>query len=196
VATPASYRVDNLFRAAPTRARLIEIPGFFRIQEKGEAEFLGRWLLAAVEADKALEDQHKQNPALKDQISRLEICYKISFSPPAMKFAALLLKNLTCFTLDLRDELWGERFMLMAEIDFFRLTGDRYQMTLPQALSGLNIEAALLKLAATEDQEYYLHPEQFVSCLSKVDAETWQGRLERLPWMQRVADRSLLLGEI
>jgi hypothetical protein len=168
---------------------LVEGPG------PGQAEFLGRWLLAAVDADKALEDERKQNPALKDQISRLEICYEISFSPSAMKFAALLLENLTCFTLDLRDELWGERFMLMTEIGFFRLTGDRYQMTLPQALSGLDIEAALLKLAATEDQGYYLHPERFVRCLSKADAETWQGRLERLPWMQRVADRALLLEE-
>ena len=102
------------------------------------------------------------------------------------------MKNLTCFSVDLRDE-WGEMFMLMTELGFFHLTGDRYQMTIPQALSGLNIEAALLKLAATEDEEYYLHPEQFVRRLSKTDAETWQGRLERLPWMQRVADRTLLL---
>jgi hypothetical protein len=87
-------------------------------------------------------------------------------------------------------------FTLMAETGFFRLTGDRYQMTLPEALSGVTIEAALLKLAATEDLEGYLHPEQFVSCLGRADAETWEGRLERLPWMQRVTDRALLLGEI
>jgi hypothetical protein len=35
---------------------LVEGPG------AGDAEFLGRWLLAAVEADDALEEQFKKNP--------------------------------------------------------------------------------------------------------------------------------------
>ena len=38
---------------------LVEGPG------PGEAEFLGRWLLAAVEADRTLQEQFKQNPGLK-----------------------------------------------------------------------------------------------------------------------------------
>jgi hypothetical protein len=75
------------------------------------------------------------------------------------------------------------------------LTGDRYQMTLPKEISGLKIEAALLRLAATEDEGYFLHPEHLVSCLSKTDTENWQLRLKRLPWLQRVADRAFLLGE-
>jgi hypothetical protein len=78
----------------------------------------------------------------------------------------------------------------MAELGFFRRTGDRYQMTVPKEISGTSIEAALLRLAATEDDEYFLHPERLVTCLSKPDAEKWQLRLERLPWTQRVADRS------
>jgi hypothetical protein len=168
---------------------LVEGPG------PGEAEFLGRWLLAAAEADKALEEQRKRNPALKEEISRLEGLHQISFSPAATTFVELLMRNLTCFTLDVWGE-WGQDFTLMAETGFFHLTGDRYQMTVPQEISGSKIEAALLKLAASEDPEYYLHPEQFVSCLRKADAETWQDRLERLPWMQRVTDRALLLEEI
>jgi hypothetical protein len=76
----------------------------------------------------------------------------------------------------------------MAELGFFCLTGDRYQMTVPQSIIGSKIEAALLRLAATEDQQHYLHPEQLVTCLGKQDAQNWQLRLERLPWMQRVAD--------
>ena len=152
---------------------LVEGPG------PGEAEFLGRWLLAAIEADKALEQQRKQNRNLKEQISRIEVIYLVSFSPAATRFVELLMKNLTCFTLD-----------------FFRQTGERYQMTLPQEINGPMIEDALLKLAATEDDESVLQPEHLVSCLTKTDAHMWQDSLERQPWIERVADRALLLEEI
>ena len=168
---------------------LVEGPG------PGEAEFLGRWLLAAVEADQALQNRFGENPSLKQQISRLELVYWICFSSAATKFVELLMKNLTCFSLPL-DEDRGEIFAVMAELGFFRLTGDHYQMTHPQAVSGSQIEAALLRLAATEDDEYFLHPEHLVIGLSSVEAERWKIRLERLPWMQRVADRAVLLGEI
>jgi hypothetical protein len=158
----------------------------------GDAEFLGRWLLAAVQADQTLQEQLKKNPTLKQQIDRLEVEYMFSFAPAATRFVELLMKNLAAFSLEIWGE-WGEVFTVMADLGFFRLTGDRYQMTIPQAISGSRIEAALLRLAATEDQEYLLHPERLVSCLSKLHAENWQLRLEGLPWMQRVADRTLLL---
>ena len=160
----------------------------------GEAEFLGRWLLAAVDADKALEQQRKRNPKLKEQISRIEVIYVVSFSPAATRFVELLMKNLTCFTLDLWDE-WGEIFTVMAALGFFRRTGERYQMTLPEEIDGPVIEDALLKLAATEDGEYFLHPEHLVSCFTKTDAHIWQDLLDRQPWKERVADRALLLKE-
>ena len=67
----------------------------------------------------------------------------------------------------------------MAETGFFHLTGDRYQMTVPQEISGSKIEAALLKLAASEDPEYNLHPEQFVSCLSKADIQSGKYRIRK-----------------
>jgi hypothetical protein len=73
----------------------------------------------------------------------------------------------------------------MVNRGFFRLTGDRYQMTIPNEISGSKIEAALLRLAATEDEDYFLHPEHLVTCLSKREVRVWQSRLERLPWMQR-----------
>jgi hypothetical protein len=163
----------------------------------GEAAFLGHWLLAAVDADRELEEQFKKNPNLKPQIARLEVVYHIRFSSAATKFIELLMGNLTCFSLNLwqDEEEWGQIFAVMADLGFFCLTGDRYQMTLPKEISGLKIEAALLRLAATEDEECYLHPEHLVTCLSKSDIENWQLRLERLPWLQRVADRDFLLGE-
>jgi hypothetical protein len=87
-------------------------------------------------------------------------------------------------------------FALMAELGFFRLTGDRYQMTQPEPVSGSKIETALLRLASTEDDRYFIHPEYLVSFMSKLYAEKWKTKLERLPWMQRVADRAILLEEI
>jgi hypothetical protein len=99
------------------------------------------------------------------------------------------------FALDLWDE-WGEIFTVMAGLGFFRQTGERYQMTLPQEINGPMIEDALLKLAVTEDEDSYLQPEDLVSCLTKTNADMWQDLLERLPWMERVADRALLLEEI
>ena len=167
---------------------LVEGPG------PGDADFLGHWLLAAVEAETALGQQRKQNPGLKEQISRLEVEHEISFSPAATRFVELFMKNLACFTLDLWDE-WGEDFTIMAGLGFFRQTGERYQMTLPQQINGPMIEDALLRLAATEDEEYYLHPEHLVSCLTKADAHKWHDLLDRQPWIERVADRTLLLEE-
>jgi hypothetical protein len=103
---------------------LVEGPG------PSEAEFLSLWLLAAVEADRAVQEQFKQNPGLKRQMSRLEVAYltSFSFSWAAMRFVELLMKNRACFMLALWDD-WGEIFIVMAELGFFRLTGDRYQMT-------------------------------------------------------------------
>jgi len=151
---------------------LIEGPG------PGDAEFLGRWLLAAVEADQTLEEQFKRNTALKDQISRVEIVYHVRFSSGATRFIELLMKNLTSFTLSIGDE-WCELFAIMAGVGFFRLTGERYQMTIPEEISGSTIEAVLLELAATEDAEYYLHPEHLVYCVSKTTpkagARGWKG---------------------
>jgi hypothetical protein len=165
---------------------LVEGPG------PGDAEFLGRWLLAAVEADQELQKQYERDTNLRNQIARLEVAYIISFSPAATKIVELLMRDRTCFSLALWDE-WGELFTVMTDLGFFRRTGDRYQMTIPTEISGSSIAAALLRLAATEDNEHFLHPERLVTCLSKPDAEKWQLRLERLPWTQRVADRNLLL---
>lgn len=159
----------------------------------GDAEFLGRWLLAATVADRRLEELFKRNANLREQIATLEDLRLVSFSPAATRSVGLLTRNLSCFSLDARDE-WGELFVLMAKIGFYRLTGKRYQMTIPEDISGSRIETALLTLAATEDEEYYLHPEYLVTCLSKSEIDFWQTSLERLPWMHRVADRNLLLS--
>jgi hypothetical protein len=160
--------------------------------EPADAEFLGRWLLAAAEADRAFEELLKQNSSLKEQIGFL---YLVSFSAEATSSVELLMKNRCCFSVDLW-ELFGKDFAVMAEIGFFHRTGNRYQMSVPEDISGSTIEAALLRLAATKDEQEFLHPEQIITCLSKHEIESWQSRLERLPWTQRVADRNFLMSEV
>jgi len=171
----------NKYTAAELPWVLIEGPG------SGDADFLGRWLLAAAQADQELQKKFERNPGLKQQISRIEVACNVSFSTAATKFVELLMKNLTCFSLSLRIE-WGEIFVVMTDLGFFRRTGDRYQMTIPKGISGSRIQAALLRLAATED-------EHLVTCLSKPEVQEWQLRLERQPWKQRIADRNVLLED-
>ncbi len=178
----------NKYTAAELPWVLIEGPG------SGDADFLGRWLLAAAQADQELQKKFERNPGLKQQISRIEVACNVSFSTAATKFVELLMKNLTCFSLSLWIE-WGEIFAIMTDLGFFRRTGDRYQMTIPKGISGSRVQAALLRLAATEDEEHLLHPEHLVTCLSKPDVQEWQLRLERQPWKQRIADRNVLLED-
>jgi hypothetical protein len=159
----------------------------------GDAHFLGRWLLAAAEADKLLQEQYEQEPTFKLTISRFELVYAFAFSPSATKSIELLMKDLTSFSLSVFEEPWGEVFAVMAEIGFFSQTGDRYQMTLPKTVSHANIKAALLRLVATGDENHFVHPEYLVRCLDQSDVRDWQLRLERFPWTQRVADREILL---
>jgi len=161
--------------AAEKRWVLIEGPA------PGDAHFLGRWLLAAAEADRLLQEQYEQDPSFKLTISRLELVYAFAFSPAATKSIELLMKDLTSFSLPVFDE-WGEIFAVMADIGFFSQTGDRYQMTVPE-VRHTKIKTALLRLAATEDDSHFLHPEHLVHCLDERDTKEWQLRLKRLPWM-------------
>lgn len=158
----------------------------------GDAHFLGRWLLAAAEADKLLQEQFEQDPSFKLTISRIVLLYAFAFSPTATKCIELLMKDLTSFSLSVFD-LWGDVFAVMAEIGFFLRTGDRYQMTIPKTVTHAKIKAALLGLIKTEDEDHILHPEHLVRCLDQREIRDWRLRLDRLPWTHRVADRNILL---
>jgi hypothetical protein len=158
----------------------------------GDAQFLGRWLLAAARADKLLRELFEQDPEFKRSVARIELLYAFAFSPAATKFIQLLMKDLTSFSWSVFD-LWGEVFPVMAKIGFFSQTGERYQMTIPKAITPAKIKAALLRLLMTEDEDNFVHPEHLVRCLKQGDVRDWQLRLQRLPWTHRVADRNILL---
>jgi hypothetical protein len=44
---------------------------------------------------------------------------------------------------------------MMVEMGFFVLTGERYQMVIPPRLNMDRVKMAALKLAETEDEEYF-----------------------------------------
>jgi hypothetical protein len=81
----------------------------------------------------------------------------------------------------------------MTEMGFFVRTGQRYQMTIPTRLDIHKLKSAMLKLAQTEDEEYYLHPEYLVATMPYAEAEAWQHRLRDMDQDRRHADRLLLL---
>ena len=102
------------------------------------------------------------------------------------------MRDRTSFSWSVFD-LWGEVFPVMEKTGFFSQSCDRYQMTIPKAITPAKIKAALLRLLMSEDEDNFVHPEHLVRCLKQSDVRDWQMRLERLPWTHRVADRNILL---
>ena len=79
-----------------------------------------------------------------------------------------------------------------AEMGFFALTGDRYQMTTPLNLDMDKVKQAHLKLARTEDEDW-IHPERLVVDMPYARAKKYQCLLSDMNRDQQIADgRSLL----
>jgi hypothetical protein len=80
---------------------------------------------------------------------------KSDYLPDVSICATILLSqletDLVCFVIPLVD--WEARgFTVMAEMGFFVLTGQRYQMVIPSRLTVGKVKKAGLKLAQTEDE--------------------------------------------
>jgi len=146
-----------------------------------DAEFAGQWLLAAAEADRLLRENSSSDLTFQVSKDRLEVIDEIAFAPPAMEFLFLWLKD-GFFSLDIGDA-WVDDFAVMAWTGFFTRTGDRYQMTIPK---DLKIEAIRNSL---------LESETLLTTMTQQEALHWTLRLDRLPSVQRVADRNALLAE-
>jgi hypothetical protein len=137
----------------------------------GDAEFASRWLAAAIDADRMLSRHCLDNPEFKSAIERLGVVYSVEFSPAALPFVHFWLDSPSAFSLNLFDSEWGENFAFMAATGFFTRTGQHYQMTHPHhALTTQKIASALLRLAATEDGDHYLHPESMLMTTTKAEA--------------------------
>jgi hypothetical protein len=85
---------------------------------------------------------------------------------------------------------------MMLALGFFRLTGQRYQMTIPPQLTLERVKEAALKVARTEDGENGLRPQDLVLTMPLSEARMWQARLRSMDQSQRRADRLLLLDQL
>jgi hypothetical protein len=148
-------------------------------------------LAAAAKAER-LWRKASNDPSFEKQIERLLIAQIPDFSIGATVLLSRLESNHVSFVVQLSGEEAGE-FVMMTEMGFFVRTGQRYQMTIPTRLDIHKLKSAMLKLAQTEDEEYYLHPEYLVATMPYAEAEAWQHRLRDMDQDRRHADRLLLL---
>ena len=161
----------------------------------GDTAFYGKWLLAAAKAN-ALWKKAIKDPRFKRQVDRLMVAYIAEFSIGATVLLSYLEKNLASLVVRLDDEMEVEEFTMMVEMGFFALTGQRYQMVIPTRLTIGKVKRAAQKLAQTEDEEYYLHPEYLVATMPYAEAKAWQARLRGMGEDNRCADRLLLLETV
>src|SRR5450631_3258384 len=160
-----------------------------------DAEFTSQWLLSAIEADRLLQHCFSEDPRFHMSIIRLECPYRIEFAQSALFFIGMWQAGKGCFSLDLLDPEWAEIFCVMARLGFFKQTGRRCQMIVPETVAIDGIKEELLRLIATQDSKYRLHPEELLTNMPQQQAMDWKRKLKRMNWQKRVADRDALLAE-
>ena len=142
----------------------------------GDAQFYGEWLLAAAKAQLFWTDAVRDEQFAK-AIERLRVVYEPHFGIAATVMLMNLRGHWTTFVLDLDSEE-GEQFVMMAGIGFFVQSGRICRMKIPSALTSETVKNAALAFARTEDDDYMLHPEQLVACMSSAKALLLQKQLE------------------
>jgi hypothetical protein len=160
-----------------------------------DTKFYGNWLLAAAKANE-LWTEALENPRFSKRVDRLTIAYLPDFNIGATVMLSRLERNLASFVVELNGEEEPEEFAMMIGMGFFVLTGQRYQMVIPTRLTLRKVMKAALRLAKTEDEEYFLHPESIITTMPCAQAKAWQSRLRQMDEVHRVADRLLLLEYI
>jgi hypothetical protein len=149
--------------------------------------------LAAAKANRLWKEAAKDS-SFVEQIERLQVAYELDFGMAALSLFLKLQGQFVTFMIR-RDSYEAELIAVMAEMGFFALTGQRYQMVVPQRLTVMKVKRALVRLARTEDAEFVLHPEHLVTTVPFVEAKAWQKRLRDMDEERRTADRELLLED-
>jgi hypothetical protein len=167
------------------RQVLIEGPAW------GDAEFYGNWLINADKANKLLQQARRDDPDFNSSVDVIEVPQCLDFGIMATVFLSKFRKKFDTFILDSESADLLD-FVLMVEMGFFTLTGDRYQMTLPTKLDGDLVKQAHLKLVGTEDEDW-IHPERLVVDMPRTRAIEFQRFLGEMDPGQRLADRRALL---
>jgi hypothetical protein len=143
----------------------------------------------------ALEEGLK-NPNFQKQVDRLCILAYPDFGIGATVLLSRFEKNFASIIVSLNeeDQTLVEEFAMMAGMGFFVLTGERYQMVIPPQLNMKRVKMTALRLAETEDEDCFLHPEYLVASVPYSQAKEWQARLRHMDEDRRCADRNLLLS--
>src|SRR5262249_6181301 len=129
----------------------------------------------------------------RNSIDVLEILDCLDFGIMGTVFVSQFVdKSFQTFVIDPNSTDDLVEFVLMAEMGFFTLTGDRYQMTLPTKLGMDQVKQAHIKLARTEDEDW-IHPERLVVDIPHARATKFQRLLGDMNQDQRLADRRALL---
>ena len=143
---------------------VVEFPPF------GDAEFASRWLASAADADRILSCHRSANPDFETAIKHLGLINVVEFSWAAMEFIYFWQDSWPAFSFNLFKSEFFKSFAYMAGIGFFTRIGRHYQMTQPPALTSETIAQALLKLAATEDEDDHLNPQWLLATMTEADA--------------------------
>jgi hypothetical protein len=168
----------------PTLVALAEAPLW------GDAKFFGRWLIAAAEAQQALEAALAADPGLQQRF----VCDpEIYLGIDAMLYIHYLVGSYCSFVIDINGPD-ADGFFLLAEMGFFAHSGTRYQMTIPESITPKDAAVAIERLMSTEDENGVRRHEDIIKCMPKCEAEQWQRRLDSLSDRTRLTDRRLLLG--
>jgi hypothetical protein len=165
-----------------------------------DCEFYAAWLRAAAAAE-ALWGQALEDEQFKEHVMLLWCMVYPNFEIGAFTLLTRLEGQLSSFILpigaggDEVDVCIEIEFCLMLALGFFRLTGQRYQMTMPPRLTLERVKEAALTVARTEDGENGLCTQDLITTMPVSEARVWQTRLRSMDQSQRDADRLLLLDE-
>lgn len=164
-----------------------------------DAEFYGKWLLMATKAQ-ALWERALKCPSFKKQTELLTVLYTPTFDYSASLFLFQLQKNLVSFAIRLiNGDDWEcaevNQFTLMAQMGFFVLTDQRYQMAIPAKMNMDVVKSAALRFAKTEVEDEGLNPEWLVATMPYMLAQQCQIRLRDMDEDQRCAERAVLLAK-
>jgi hypothetical protein len=151
---------------------------------RDEADFCGRWLLAAAKAE-TFKEEALNDPLFKRTIGAVDwMDPKPHFAVSATVILSQLLVNRASITMGLHHGVDGDDsvfddFAMMAEMGFFALTGERYRTVIPTNLDVEKVKRALLALEKTADFEEWLHPEHLVHTMWCEEAQGCQDRLRK-----------------
>lgn len=145
----------------------------------GDAEFYGRWLLAAAQAEAFWKEALKELEFEK-QVQCVCVCYFPDFGISASIMLMELQKYRSSFIIDLQTEEAAD-FAMMLSMGFFVPVDGHYKMSVPSTLTKASVKEAIIQYAETEDEEFVLHPERIVNSFhaqkpvsTKSDGARWK----------------------